>query len=219
LAPVFKGVRENAYPLPETPQSKRKDAINVAYKPNPVNETWKKEAGHNKFQNILAISVTLGETGASTISSGWEANPLESKVKYFMEYSTQLVMPAHIGLMVLIWLVQLIIYPTFHKIPENDFRNWHRIYCRRIGYIVLPLMLGQVIFTIGYFMDQQATNPYLPIALAMTWIITFAISAPIHDRLQKNGKDPIQIKQLIQTNWYRTILWTLIPVMQVLLHG
>ncbi|MBT6460903.1 MAG: hypothetical protein HOK49_00020 [Opitutae bacterium] len=140
-------------------------------------------------------------------------------MEYFIEYSNQYVMTFHVGLMVLIWLVQLIIYPTFQKIPESDFRNWHRIYCRRIGYIVLPLMLGQVIFTIGYFMDQQETNPCLPVALTMTWIITFAVSAPIHDRLQKNGKDPIQIKKLIRTNWYRTILWTLIPVMQVLLHG
>ena len=48
------------------------------------------------------------------------------------------------GLFILIWLTQLVIYPSFTYFREQDLTRWHRKYTRAISYIVMPLMLGQV---------------------------------------------------------------------------
>ena len=51
------------------------------------------------------------------------------------------------GLLVLIWLVQIIIYPGLSRLPSEDFVNYHRWYMIRISAIVLPLMICEVIIT------------------------------------------------------------------------
>jgi hypothetical protein len=47
------------------------------------------------------------------------------------------------GLIVLIWLVQLVIYPAFASIAPERFARWHARYTRTVTWIVAPLMLGQ----------------------------------------------------------------------------
>ncbi|MEL7161763.1 MAG: hypothetical protein AAFN92_13465, partial [Bacteroidota bacterium] len=46
--------------------------------------------------------------------------------------------------LVLIWLVQLVIYPAFLYYAEADFRGWHPVYTQRVTYVVLPVMLAQL---------------------------------------------------------------------------
>ena len=54
------------------------------------------------------------------------------------------------GMCVLIWMVQLIIYPAFHAITSARF-SWHGEYMQAIGTIVMPLMILQALFTLsGY---------------------------------------------------------------------
>ena len=48
------------------------------------------------------------------------------------------------GLLILIWLVQIIIYPGFHNIPENTFDQYHRWYAARISFLAIPLMLFEI---------------------------------------------------------------------------
>ena len=48
------------------------------------------------------------------------------------------------GMFVLIWLVQLIIYPVLDEVSIEKFSKWHEIYCRRIAFVVLPLMIAQL---------------------------------------------------------------------------
>ncbi|MEO1009857.1 MAG: hypothetical protein AAFX53_01035 [Bacteroidota bacterium] len=50
------------------------------------------------------------------------------------------------GLVVLIWSVQLIIYPSFQFYNPIELLLWHGIYVHRITYVVLPLMVGQLVF-------------------------------------------------------------------------
>ncbi len=49
------------------------------------------------------------------------------------------------GLFVLIWMVQLIIYPSFIFYEPKDLYKWHSKYTKRIAFIVIPLMLGQLL--------------------------------------------------------------------------
>ncbi|MEQ9363414.1 MAG: hypothetical protein RIF32_04185, partial [Leptospirales bacterium] len=51
----------------------------------------------------------------------------------------------HFGLVVLIWLVQLVIYPAFMYADAEQFTDWHRVYTERVSLVVVPLMLGQLV--------------------------------------------------------------------------
>jgi len=111
--------------------------------------------------------------------------------------------------MVLIWLVQIIIYPGFHKVPSEDFRKYHDWYIKRITVIVLPLMIGEVAAVALWF----ATVPSMAVGtaavlVALVWAATFLLQVPIH-RLLRKGKQTKLINRLVATNWIRTIAWSL----------
>ena len=44
------------------------------------------------------------------------------------------------GFVVLIWAVQLVIYPSFGFYAKANLFEWHKSYTARVTYIVLPLM-------------------------------------------------------------------------------
>ena len=48
------------------------------------------------------------------------------------------------GLFILIWMVQLIVYPSFRCIDANLFSQWHDKYTGLISVFVVPLMFTQV---------------------------------------------------------------------------
>ncbi len=111
---------------------------------------------------------------------------------------------------VLIWLVQLIIYPAFHSIESARFTEWHRKYMKTISIFVIPLMLMQA-GCIGLQLREKPDAATLAAAgsVLLAWLITFGISAPCHRQLQHEGKDETVIRRLISTNWLRTACWSL----------
>jgi hypothetical protein len=113
------------------------------------------------------------------------------------------------GLVVLIWLVQLIIYPSFAHVDATGFIDWHRKYMARVSSLVIPLMLGQMFLVLKLVYLTSVLTYFLMLSgIAIIWISSFSLSVPCHNKLQENGKDQAIIKRLIQTNWIRTILWT-----------
>ena len=106
----------------------------------------------------------------------------------------------------LIWVVQLIVYPSFKFISADLFKDWHNKYCFRVGFFVLPLMLAQLLARAFKFYNDNEWFSFLIVSL--TWISTFFISAPIHNKLKLNGKSYQLIDKLIITNWLRVFLWT-----------
>lgn len=118
--------------------------------------------------------------------------------------------PASYGLVVLIWLVQVIIYPAFAQIAPEGFTLWHASYTRAVTWIVMPLMLGQVVL-LGWLVVARA-SPWAFLAaglVAVAWIATFAMSVPAHVRLRSVGLDGGVFRRLVATNWIRTVAWTL----------
>jgi hypothetical protein len=79
-----------------------------------------------------------------------------------------------------------------------------------ISLFVIPLMMLQAT-CIGLQVHQQIDVGSLLAAgsVLTAWGITLAISAPCHQRLQREGKDETVISQLISTNWLRTACWSL----------
>jgi len=136
---------------------------------------------------------------------------------YLLEFLYEHVLVINFAMFVLIWVVQLIVYPVFRLIETDSFSAWHRSYCNKIGIFVLPLMVAQLIesasacFFIGALLDWTKLS-----AVLCTWIATFFVSAPLHRKLAKHGKDQILIGRLLSTNWIRTFLWSGVFVISVL---
>ena len=114
------------------------------------------------------------------------------------------------GLLLLIWLVQIIIYPGFDQIPSTGFKNYHRWYVKRISAIVLPLMICEVIISVGWLiLENYSLYSVIAILLVLIiWLSTFMLQVPMHQNLQ-SGKDQVCIQRLVNTNWIRTMAWTI----------
>ena len=118
---------------------------------------------------------------------------------------------ADVGLVTLIWLVQLIIYPAFHFIEEDRFVQWHAAYTRAIGLIVVPLMFAQALSVLARILLEPAAPALVQLVLVFAaWLSTFALSVPCHGKLHARGKDAMVITRLVRTNWPRTIAWSLV---------
>ena len=114
------------------------------------------------------------------------------------------------GLFVLIWVVQLVHYPSFQYIDKEQFADFHLHHTRSISFIVLPLMLLELGLA-GILVWQQGFqwNYLIPLILVLLiWASTFLVQVPDHNRLAA-GKDVAIATRLVQTNWIRTVLWTL----------
>ena len=135
----------------------------------------------------------------------------------FLEFVHEHILAIDLSMFVLIWLVQIIIYPVFLYITEDQFRIWHKIYCKRISYFVLPLMIAQLFesATACFFIGSHLEWIKLGCVLS-AWIFTFLISAPCHQNLTKYGKVEREISKLISTNWYRTWIWSVVLVISYL---
>lgn len=114
------------------------------------------------------------------------------------------------GLMLLIWLVQIIIYPTLARIPADRFRQYHRWYVKRIGLIVAPMMIVEALVLILWLFSDRFSLPGVIAAclVMVVWLSTFAVQVPLHKHLAL-GKDEAAIRRLVNSNWIRTIAWSI----------
>ena len=124
------------------------------------------------------------------------------------------------ALVTLIWLVQLVIYPGFCFYTEENIKKWHSLYTTRITYIVMPLMLGQLTLYIFVVYSNPVVSHVLNLGLVLfIWIVTFFISVPLHAKIDAIQNTLQARKKLVQTNWLRTIGWTLILIINIINYG
>ena len=115
------------------------------------------------------------------------------------------------GLLILIWIVQFIIYPSFTHFSQEDLIEWHKKYTRLMGFIVAPLMIAQlVIYVISLFYEFSGLNIVTTLMVIATWVITFLQFVPMHSAIAKGQADDVILKNLVQRNWVRTVLWSLL---------
>ena len=126
------------------------------------------------------------------------------------QYTDNTRMLVDFGLLVLIWLVQLIIYPSFRYISPEHFQSWHNQYTFLISIVVMPLMLGQVACIGIQIINQPNWAVYASAVLvALIWLSTFIQVVPIHNLLTAGQNLPANVERLIAMNWPRTIMWSL----------
>ncbi len=121
------------------------------------------------------------------------------------------------GLFVFIWLVQLVIYPSFLFLEGKKLQRWHSLYMQRLTYVAFPLMvsqLGLVLFQV--FQERNGLVMGSLVLVVAVWIITFAYAVPAHRSITKHQNVKESIVQLNRLNWYRTFAWTVCLLLSVL---
>lgn len=117
------------------------------------------------------------------------------------------------GMCIVLWLVQLVIYPGFLRLKDDQLTAWHRVYTFRVSFIIMPLMLAQLgLAGWAAFGDPSVLNLGILVAVLACWALTFLVSVPLHNKLSRGSLSLPVREQLIRTNWPRTLLWSLIFV-------
>ena len=112
-----------------------------------------------------------------------------------------------------IWLVQLVQYPFFSRVGAENFQQYHAAHTFWITPVVAPAMILELITAIFLIIYPPENIDikllWLGLILAVTvWLSTFFLQVPMHEKLA-NGFDAEAHRFLINSNWVRTIAWTL----------
>ena len=110
-----------------------------------------------------------------------------------------------------IWVIQLVHYPSFHFIELKQYTTFQRFHMSRISYVVIPAMLTELftIILIVISMDQIDTLVLASaILLIFIWLMTAVFFSGVHQKLTL-GYDQTVVDKLVKLNWGRTLLWTL----------
>ena len=108
-----------------------------------------------------------------------------------------------------IWVIQLLHYPSFHFIYEKKYIEFQHFHMQRISFIVIPVMLIELAsaLLLAYFFESSLTIILLALVLGI-WAITFIFFTNMHQKLT-DGYDHSIVDRLVQINWSRTALWSL----------
>ncbi|MCE2809248.1 MAG: hypothetical protein LW850_15540 [Planctomycetaceae bacterium] len=115
----------------------------------------------------------------------------------------------------LIWVIQRVAYPAMEFVDPQPDRavEAEKRHCDRIFLVVGPMMLFEGLLA-GWLMLAGIKSGawFLPamglFLLVIIWGSTAFIQMPMHDQLVK-GPDPRLQRRLVQSNWIRTVAWTL----------
>ena len=108
-----------------------------------------------------------------------------------------------------IWVIQLLHYPSFHFINDQNYIEFQQFHMQRISFIVVPVMLIEVAsaLLLAYFFGSSLTIILLALVLCI-WGITFIFFTNMHNKLT-DGYDHSIVDKLVKINWSRTALWSL----------
>ena len=111
----------------------------------------------------------------------------------------------------IIWLIQLIHYPSFSFIDKNMYSKFQTFHMNRISFLVGPIMILELLsgfYLLLFFYSESnffVINFILNILILTMTIIVFGT---IHKKLIEGFKFSLFAK-LISMNWIRTILWSM----------
>ena len=110
-----------------------------------------------------------------------------------------------------IWVIQLVHYPSFHFVELKQYTTFQRFHMARISYVVIPVMLTELftLILIVISMDQIDTLVLASaVLLIFIWLMTAVFFSSAHQKLTL-GYDQTVVDKLVKLNWGRTLLWTL----------
>ena len=120
----------------------------------------------------------------------------------------------------LVWFVQVVHYPLFEFLGAGAAQGYAREHQRRTGWVVAPVMLVEALTAAG--LCWLRWGAWMPLAgaamLVAIWVSTFLVQVPLHGRFERVG-DAQTARQLVSSNWVRTVLWTARAVLLTCMLG
>ena len=110
-----------------------------------------------------------------------------------------------------IWVIQLVHYPSFHFIESKQYTTFQRFHMSRISYVVVPAMLTELFTLIFLIIFMDKIDPLVTVSgllLIIIWVMTAVFFSGVHQKLT-SGYDKTVVNSLVKLNWGRTLLWTL----------
>ena len=116
----------------------------------------------------------------------------------------------------LIWFVQLVHYPLMAAVGADQFQVYEAEHQRRTSWIVGPVMLVELGLAVASVLWPSRGDQGLMIVglvlLVLIWISTALLQVPAHRSLANHFSEHAH-RKLVQTNWIRTVAWTLRAVL------
>lgn len=136
-----------------------------------------------------------------------------TKITLILQIASSLIM---LGV---IWIIQLVQYPFFSQVNAENFPKYHAAHTFWITPVVAPTMIIELITSIFiiFYPPKNIDAKLLYVGLILTlivWASTFFIQIPLHNKLA-NTFDADAHHLLVNTNWIRTIAWSLRAVLVI----
>ena len=110
-----------------------------------------------------------------------------------------------------IWVIQLVHYPSFHFIELKQYTTFQRFHMSRISFVVIPAMLTELFTLILFIISTDPIDTLVTVSgllLVLIWLMTAVFFSGVHQKLTL-GYDKTAVDKLVKLNWGRTLLWTL----------
>ncbi len=112
----------------------------------------------------------------------------------------------------LIWIIQVVHYPSFDAIGRDGYETFQRKHMTAMGAVVGPpwLVEGLAVLAVFFFAPTYSALVLATIGGVLEAVIigvTVMRSMPAHAQLAEGYNDAAH-HQLVRTNWYRTAAWT-----------
>jgi hypothetical protein len=103
-----------------------------------------------------------------------------------------------------IWVVQVVLYPSFALVGDSEWLAYHAAHSRRITPVVAPAMLAHAIVATVLLVDRPDALAAVNLALAAgLLLVTATVFARLHGRLT-----PAAVGRLVRLNALRAVAWT-----------
>ena len=112
----------------------------------------------------------------------------------------------------LIWMVQIVHYPLFDDVGQENYVRYQQRHQSNITYVVAPVMLVELVTSILLLVypvvGLNKSLAYVSIGLVvLIWLSTALLQVPCHGKLVKEF-DQSAYHWLVSSNWIRTIAWS-----------
>lgn len=120
------------------------------------------------------------------------------------------------GMVVILWLVQLVIYPGFLECSEGRLVVWHKTYAQRVAWVIIPIMFTQLPLVLWITIQEQELADIAALfCLLVCWMLTFSVSVPLHRKVDQGDTRRETLQRLVSTNWPRTIIWNIVCILGI----
>jgi len=119
----------------------------------------------------------------------------------------------------LIWVVQLVHYPSF-QFWGSRMAEAHAFHSIRISIIVVPIMILELASSFALSMSEVPYKGWHIMGLVcvlLIWAITFFFIVPVHNVIPFVELPEQSIEKLVSLNTWRTVLWSLKSIIGIYL--